>query len=32
MTSQAMWEVFIPNRMRMLQAFLASGTPPERSN
>ena len=32
MTSQAMWEVFIPNRMRMLQAFLEAGTPPERSN
>ena len=32
MTSQAMWEVFIPNRMRMLQGFLESGLPPERSN
>ena len=32
MTSQAMWEVFIPHRMRTLQAFLESGAPPERSN
>ncbi|HVS33121.1 MAG TPA: hypothetical protein VMS98_16905 [Thermoanaerobaculia bacterium] len=32
LTSQAMWEVFIPNRMRILHDFLQSGAPPRRSN